>query len=370
MSNDQPRRGQVAPEDADRQQQAPTGISQVLGRVFEQLSLTSWFPAAVLVGNGAVLVQMRANRSLSLGSAIVELTAQPLGILVVLLFALIIATVVTQAFEYEMIQLLEGYDWARGPGRYLMAARIRRHAAKRAKLEHKLDRLAKAAFEQARRTMANRNYDPRVLEALACMVYRKPTNHLDPDVLARARATKWRQHLPAEVGYRLDELRNRLKYYPEVSRLLPTRLGNHMRAAEDRLELGKDENLAGYVIRHHDRLPAAIRQEHDTYRARLEMYCSLVLVFVILAAGSVAALHGIASVPAQLAVVSGYLTASWVAYQAAIASAKGWGDAVNEIDRLIKQERAAREQIEQRVDPKGTSPAPSRLRSLFHRNAV
>lgn len=164
MSTDQSRSSQPAPQDADRQQQAVAGISQVLGRVFEQLSLTSWFPAAVLVGNGAVLLQMHANRSLSLGSAIVELTAQPLGILVVLLFALVIATVITQAFEYEVIQLLEGYDWARGPGRYLMAARIRRHAAKLVKLERKLDQLREAAFEQARQTMANRHYDPKHLE--------------------------------------------------------------------------------------------------------------------------------------------------------------------------------------------------------------
>lgn len=70
------------------------------------------------------------------------------------------------------------------------------------------------------------------------------------------------------------------------------------------------------------------------------MYCSLVVVFVLLAAGSMAALHAVAGVPVLLAVAAGYLIAGWVAYEAAVASARGWADAVREIGRLVEHERA------------------------------
>ena len=74
-----------------------------MSRVFEQLNLSSWFPAAVLVGNGAVLLQVQANRSAALGAAVEALTDKPLGVLIVVLFALVIATLMTQAFEFEVI---------------------------------------------------------------------------------------------------------------------------------------------------------------------------------------------------------------------------------------------------------------------------
>lgn len=341
---------------------AANGLSQVAGKVFEQLSLSSWFPAAVLVGNAAVLIQMHTDRDPSVGAAVQALTAKPLGILIVVLFALVIATVVTQAFEYATIQVLEGYDWARGPGRFLLAACIRRHHAKWSSLVDRTVRLRETAFEQARAAMAD-ELDSAVLEVIERRVYGNPVGDLDIDMVAQAKSINWLIYLPAEVRYQMHDLEYRLRAYPEPSRLMPTRLGNRMRAAEDTLVLGEGENLAGYVMRHQDRLPATIRHEHHTYRARLDMYCSLVPVFVVLAAGSAAALHTVAGLPVLLAVAAGYLVAGRVAYEAAVASAEGWADAVQEIGRLVEQERA---QPRQPATAEVRPSALGRLRAWLH----
>jgi hypothetical protein len=66
------------------------------------------------------------------------------------------------------------------------------------------------------------------------------------------------------------------------------------------------------------------------------MYCSLVLVFLILAVLAVATLTGLRSdVPASAAVTVLYLGLSWVAYQSAVASARGYGQALLEINRFV-----------------------------------
>jgi hypothetical protein len=113
-----------------------SGISEFLGRVFEQLSLASWLPATMLVGNAVLLLQLHSNESLDVVAAVKDLTKGGFGLLVVLLFALILASIVTQAFELELIRALEGYfDWSRGPLPKLVKYRIRRHTRKLASLE-------------------------------------------------------------------------------------------------------------------------------------------------------------------------------------------------------------------------------------------
>jgi hypothetical protein len=67
-----------------------------MGKVLDQLGLTAWLPAAMLVGSGAPLIQLRWQGDFDLGGAVIARTAKPLGILVVLLFALVLATLVSR----------------------------------------------------------------------------------------------------------------------------------------------------------------------------------------------------------------------------------------------------------------------------------
>jgi VIT1/CCC1 family predicted Fe2+/Mn2+ transporter len=72
------------------------------------------------------------------------------------------------------------------------------------------------------------------------------------------------------------------EYPPREARILPTRLGNVLRGAEDRLR-NSNGDLAGFVLRNRGRVSARIQQQHDQFRARLDMYCTLVLVCSLIA---------------------------------------------------------------------------------------
>jgi hypothetical protein len=354
----------AAPPEAPRPKgPAASGLSQFLGRVFEQLSLSSWFPAAMLIGNGAVLLQLHADENLGLAAAIKRLTEKPLGVIIVLLFALILATIVIQAFEYEMIRLLEGYvDRTRGPLPFLVRIRIRRHARKLDRLEQRLQQARRSAFLTARAVMLTRHYDRTHLDILENDVFDREQGPVKRKLAEEALSIDWTAHLPSEIQYRMDALDARVAAYPHPSRLLPTRLGNALRAAEDRLPVDAGEKLVGFVSRHHDRLPPALRDEHRDYRTRLDMYCSLVLVFLMLAAGSVVALRPVATPLAVTATAMTYAAMSWVSYEAAIASARGYGDALEEIGAFVAAEQ-------QESDGQRRSVA-GRLRTLLHRDAV
>jgi hypothetical protein len=43
----------------DKEPKQADGLSQFMGKVLDQLSLSTWLPAAMLVGSGALLIQLR-----------------------------------------------------------------------------------------------------------------------------------------------------------------------------------------------------------------------------------------------------------------------------------------------------------------------
>ena len=339
------------------------GLSQVLGKILQQLSISAWVPAAMLVGNGAVLLQLHANANYNIAEAVKELAGKPLGTIIILAFALILATVVTQAFEFEVIRFLEGYfDSANGLIQAVMAWRIRRHEGKR----DRLDRLLGVANTNARKQAVEQmkkfpGYAPEVLAYLA----ESPAKHskdYDEALAQKAGALNWKRLAPPAARYRIDSTSARLASYPVKNRILPTRLGNVLRAAEDTIELGEYENLEGYVVRHYDQLPEALQSQHKDYRTRLDMYCSLTLVFSMLAAISVVTLYNISPLWGMAIAVVVYVLMACLSYQAAIASARSYGLILQEIPQYLARQEA--------LDETGESSALTRLLSLLHRNAV
>ena len=102
----------------------------------------------MLVGNVAVLLQLLSDRSYNVASAVKELAGKPLGMVIILIFSLILATAITQAFEFEVIRFLEGYfDSANSLAQALMATRIKRHESKQRTLERKLENAKKKAIK-------------------------------------------------------------------------------------------------------------------------------------------------------------------------------------------------------------------------------
>lgn len=319
----------------------PTGVSRLLSRILEQLSVSSWLPAAMLVGNLAVMLQMRQLGVIDLVAALQQLAAKPLGTLVVLLFALLLATMGTQAFEFEIIRLLEGYrDRASRPALYIAGLQIARHRRKRQVLESRLNRAVQEAYVHARAAMTRRpgSYLPEHIQILDKELLGWPgPPQMTEQQRAAADTINWQEYVPAEALYAQDALLAQLEDYPEEHRMMPTRLGNLLRAGEDRLALEEDENLEFFVIRHYDKLPTSLREEHRDYRTRLDMYCSLVLVFSFLAVMSGLLLAAIAEWWAIAIVMAGFGMMALVSYKAAIASARGYVGVLSEIGRYAQR---------------------------------
>jgi hypothetical protein len=318
----------VAPPkpEPDRDPPAPSGISQFLGKVLDQLSLSSWLPAVVLVGCGAVLVQLRSQRDVDLGSALVALTGKPLGILVVLLFAIVLAAVVSQAFAFGAIRLLEGY-WAGHRGfTALHTIAVRCQLRRYDRAERRLDQLRELAFAEARGRMEAGHAPPHVIDIQAADVFvhadRSP-DRWTAEQRADVRYFRWTEYCSAHHAERIGVLARRIREYPEPNRILPTRLGNILRATED--SLGAGDDLETWGLTRLDAVSARLQQHHEQFRTRLDMDCVLVFSSLLLAIAAAALLFPVVASPLGPSIaVAAFLGLAATCYSAALASARGY----------------------------------------------
>jgi hypothetical protein len=135
---------------------------------------------------------------------------------------------------------------------------------------------------------------------------------------------------PAETTHerwRQERALRRLASYPAAERLLPTRLGNTLRAAED--EAGQRYGLATVTMwpRLYPYLSDRLTQMVDDARNQLDLTVRLCVVLGIAALISTALLaaHGWwLTVPAVTAALS------WVAYRAAVRAAASYGQTLRQ----------------------------------------
>lgn len=144
------------------------------------------------------------------------------------------------------------------------------------------------------------------------------------DVVAAARQIEWRLFAPPGELQAAERTLSELTEFPAPHRVLPMRLGNVLRSQEDRLVQAGYE-LEGFVMRRYATVPARLLAQHDDFRTRLEMYCTFVPVFLVLAVLSAALLTW----PGAQLVVAATFTVVLAAlgllsYRAAIASAHGY----------------------------------------------
>jgi hypothetical protein len=324
---------ELAPEVSPRR---GLGFSELLGRVFGQLSLSAWLPAAMIVGASALLIQVHGQVQLNIAHAILRLTKQPLGILVVLVFALILTTIVTQAFEFEVIRFLEGY-WGPGPARaFLSNRRINYHLRKRQALERYLKEMEQEVFGRARPRMLAAGIDRVLVDILEHDVLDLGHMEYADEKIEEARSMGWQFCAePAELR-RLAAIAERLDCYPDDFRILPTILGNTLRATEDQLKLADGGDLQGLVIRNYSLIPPLLRNQHAQFRTRLDMYCTLVMVFAVLAIESFWALWRFGLWHESSCIVAaGFVLMSLVSYGAAISSARGYGAILKAVDAAV-----------------------------------
>ena len=326
-------------------EQRAEGISAFLARVFDQLSLTAWLPAVFFVGNAAVLLGLHGDGKLDLVATIQELAELEWGAIIVLLFAVIISAMVIQAFEFENLRLWEGYlRWRRLDG--YTRRRIRVFQRRMSELNQKSEQQQQAAFDDARRRALDQpstTDDQRAMwNALEKVIHGRQLGDGEDAVADRAAVElDWPTYADPVLLHSWTITDLKLAELPDAHRVMPTRLGNVMRVAEDQVILADDEDLEGFMIRHLDELPRTITTEHASFRRRLEMYCALMFVLVALAVLSVVCLWGFTEDLAwRLATPAIYAAAVWVSYKAAVASALGFGQALKEANSWIEKRTA------------------------------
>lgn len=239
---------------------APQGISAFLGKVLNQLSLSAWLPAVMLVGSLAVMLQLHAQRNRSVDKAVIQLVNKPLGLLILLLFAIILTTIVTQAFEFEVIRILEGYwgDNVIARGLSFVFTMYQRRKVQQLLKQRKELRLK--AFHKAR--LLERGIVTPDKRYIVDLINAKLTGHemsiggwRAKKKIQEAEDYPWRQFAPASLAGSLDSVETRIDEYPKGSRLLPTKLGNVLRAIEDTISTASGTDLERYVITRWDSIP-------------------------------------------------------------------------------------------------------------------
>lgn len=320
----------------------PPGLAAFLARVLDQLSVSAWLPSAMLIGVGSLLVQMRSNGNLNVAAAVADLAdPQSWGIIIILLFGLVLATMVTQAFSFGIIRLLEGY-WGSGPSvGWLVKARVRAHDKRADRLRRRSTDLERALFRSAVSHMAGE--DPLHVQVWNEQLHvpKRDRKQTDPAVLKAANAIDWRRNGDPGIAALFYRSHDRLADYPnQRTRLLPTRLGNVLRSSEEQLGL-KGDALERFIMENYGSIPTRLMTQHDQFRDRLDMYSLLTLVFAALAAASVPLMWGIPGpapwMPAPAITGATLALLAGMSYGAATASARGYGSALLAISRAVKE---------------------------------
>lgn len=318
---------------ADGSPAQPEGLSQFMAKVLDQLSLSAWLPAAMLVGCAAIVLQLRSQRNFDVGTALLALTAKPLGIIVVLLFALVLAAMVSQAFSFGAIRFLEGY-WGPLLRLGVFTLLVRAKERKLVRLRARQYKLESSAFLMALAPMLGTAPQHVVYIHIQEHYYDRDERWTD-DQLADAADIDWTTQVPAAHNEKIASTKKKIEEFPPPNQLRPTKLGNILRATELGLHVDKGEDLQGFVLRRRALITPRLELHHDQFRTRLDMYCTLVVVFVLLAA-----LSGVLFTTAPVSllgaavVVAVFVGMAITSYSAAIASARGYCLTLRQIDEL------------------------------------
>jgi len=310
------------------------GISAFVARVLDQLSLSAWLPAAFLTASLALLLQFRADKSVDLLKAVRALTADPVRVLVLTIPVLVLATVVTQAFSFEAIRTLEGYWRRRGPASLARTLMIKRHVRRARALAKRREKASEAAWYSA---------EPRILKDVSLPIVNAMKAQAfelnEPAPLTEEQKRElanrnWENWCAAWRIAKIEHLRDAEECYPLLrQRILPTKLGNLIRATEDQLQHTEDD-VQGFALRRYAGAPRLVQEEHDKFRARLDMYCTLVFVSAsLLILTPLILIRSGIGLTATVIMSASFGTLSEASYLAAIASARGYCSALKEMDR-------------------------------------
>lgn len=313
------------------------GVSAFAARVLDQLSLTAWLPAALLTAALAVMFQFQGDGELDLPSAVAKLAADPLRLLVLVVPLLIIATMVTQAFSFSAIRTLEGYWRKRGLVNVLRVVMIRRQKRRKESLARRLRRSEDRAFASTRPKLLRQGIPVKLVWAMEADLYNQDPPEMTSDEEADLVAIRWEDSCDPWLLSKVEHLQEEARRYPSASRLLPTVLGNTLRSTEDNLRNTRGD-LEGFAFEGRQRVGPAVQLQHDQFRDRLDMYCTLVFVAFLLAVLAPALLLPSGIQLIQVGGLSlGFIALGVTSYFAALSSAEGYCAVLRQMDRKLSE---------------------------------
>jgi len=292
-------------------------------RLLQELTLNAWIAALLFTASAAFLLQFRYQRSVNVSDALQELSARPIQTFIIMVLALIIVTIMTQVFSVDSIRVLEGYWGGRGLPGFVGRLMIQRHEHRRAVIINRLRKASEEALKAAMPQIILENDVPgSVVGALEAMVLGKAMPPLADEEREQLMSIHWRDWCDSWRLAKIDSLTADEMEYPAFSRIMPTKLGNVLRATEDKLRYSHD--LSSFVLRRRGMLSRRAEKQRDQFRNRLELYCTLVFVSVSLVFLAPIMLLGRISV-GSIVIISGFFAALGAAsYHAAMASARGY----------------------------------------------
>lgn len=255
----------------------PEGLSAFVARVLDQLSISAWLPAALAIAGIFFAIRMSIADG-DVKDALEAVGGTSIEQLLVLLGAVVLHTTVTQAFEFGSIRFLEGY-WgtARLPQWVadLFAGRWERWEKE---ARGRREELQLEAFRSAERRYANAIDDIDVVRHVhADLLDVASVPKLSSDQEELLNELDWRDYASARTMRRLEAHEKRMNRFPRSSRIMPTRLGNLLRASEDRANEEIPGSVQGMVHRTYHLVPGHLQVEIDQFRNRLGLYASLVV---------------------------------------------------------------------------------------------
>lgn len=316
-------------------------LSQLVARILNQLALSSWLPSAFLVLTVAFILALGQavmdDRHLAqaVPTAFSKLGSISFQSVILMFAAVVVLTMLTQAFAFEAIRLLEGY-W--GTGRLvLLIARLplSYHKQRRRTLRRRLRRLKKASWPRVERKL--RNLKPQLSDDMImhmkAEVLPKSTARVQlcPADLERVRRYDWVDWLSNRTRREKESIEHKLLDYPLDNDVQVTKLGNILRRSES--ETGA-ANVETFVEENYDVVPFSLQVEHDEQRGRLDLYCSMVFMWVFLTVVAIAIFNGAHPRYSIGAAVIG-IVGALLTYRAAVASARHYGSILIQIGAVV-----------------------------------
>lgn len=250
-------------------------MSSLIGRLGTRLLVVTVFPTAVLTGYlGLILAAGAPSHRPSMNRALATFDALSIRRLVALLLVVFVASIATHPLQVPLVQLLEGYWWGLPLGAVA----------------------AERASDRFRRRQ----------DSLTAQLQR---------LQAKEEPRDW----ATEQG--LSDVLRRLRWLPDPQHVLPTELGNVLRAGEVRAGVRYGLELDVALPRLFPNLPPGPAAELADRRNQLDAAVRLCLAFGVATLAGIALLlrHG----PWLFLPLSTYL-ASWACYAAAVAAGRGF----------------------------------------------